>query len=101
MKKIIPYFLVFFLSVTVSGFAQAETGSASAIPDKHTVKGRRELRKDKRIKKHTEKSLSGNAENLQEKSDKPFHKKKHVKKFKSKKSEDKESKNRDLITRKD
>ena len=38
MKKIIPYFLVFFLSVTVSGFAQAETGSASAIPDKHTVK---------------------------------------------------------------
>jgi|GEM_PF-1698810 hypothetical protein len=78
MKSIVKYILVFFLFLCIETNAQ-EAGTNSAIPSKTTVKGRRELRKDKRIKRHEKSAEKANAESFETKADKPFHKKRNRK----------------------
>jgi len=63
-----------------------EAGTNSAIPSKTTAKGRRELRKDKRIKRHEKRAEKKNAENFETKADKPFHKKRNRKALKKQKN---------------
>jgi hypothetical protein len=70
------YLTGLFLFFSIETKAQ-EAGTHSAIPSKNTVKGRRELRKDKRIKRHEEQAEKSNQEKFEVKSDKPFYKKEH------------------------
>jgi hypothetical protein len=88
MKTIIKYGIGFFLSIYVEAVsAQALSGSSVAIPSKTSIKGRHELRKDKRIKRHEARALKTNEKKLEAKSDKSFHKKKNRKASKDKKVE--------------
>jgi hypothetical protein len=74
MKTYIKYLLGFFLLFCIETNAQ-EAGTHSAIPSKTTSKGRRELRKDKRVKRHSEHFEKENGEKLESKSDVSFEKK--------------------------
>lgn len=64
-----------FLLFCIETKAQ-EAGTHSTIPDKNNTKGRREIRKDERIKRHTEHEEKQNGEKLEAQSNKPFHKEK-------------------------
>jgi hypothetical protein len=85
MKKIVKYLLSFSLLLCVGVNAQ---GTHSEIPSKTSMKGRSELRKDKRVKRHEEKSLKSNKEKVKTHSDKPFIKKEHPNTPKSKKAKE-------------
>lgn len=65
-----------------------EAGKNSIVPSEKTVKGRRELRKDKRIKRHEKHLQKANEENYETKADKPFHKKRNRKVKKHKNTEE-------------
>lgn len=90
IKVVIKYVIICFLFSYVEINAQDLAGSNSAIPSKTTMKGRRELRKDKRIKKNEASVLKMNEAKEEAHSDKPFHEKKRRKFFKDKKRSDKE-----------
>lgn len=79
MKTVTKYTLSFFVFACLSGNAQDKAGTHSEIPSKTSAKGRKELRKDERIKRHSEKNLKANKEEEETKSDKPFIKKEHPK----------------------
>ena len=75
MKTSVKYLLSLFLLAYLSGSAQAGKGADNASPDKTSTKGKRELRKDKGVKRHTEKSLKSNEEKQEKQANKPFIKK--------------------------
>ena len=54
-KTSTKYLLGFFLLAGLSSSAQAIKGPDNASPDKTSTKGKRELRKDKGVKRHTKK----------------------------------------------
>ncbi|HXU28584.1 MAG TPA: hypothetical protein VN698_15245 [Bacteroidia bacterium] len=85
MKIILKYIAIFFLFFCIELNAQ-EAGTNSVVPSKTTAKGRRELRKDKRIKRHEKRAEKAKAENFETKSDKPFHKKRNRKALKKQKN---------------
>ncbi len=85
MKTIIKYLLSFSLLLYIKVNAQ---GTHSEIPSKTSMKGRSELRKDKRVKRHEERALKSNKEKLKTHSDKPFIKKEHPNTPKGKKAEE-------------
>ena len=87
MKTIVKYILSssFFLSIGIH--AQDKPDSHSEIPSKTSAKGRSELRKDDRVKKHDEKHVKTDKEKLEKHSDKPFIKKEHPNTPKGKKEE--------------
>ena len=87
MKTILKYIAIFFLFFCIEVNAQ-EAGTNSAIPGKTTIKGRRELRKDKRIKRHEKHLEKSNEENFETKSDKPFHKKRNRKALRKQKDKE-------------
>jgi hypothetical protein len=88
MKTAAKYTLSFFLFAYLNGNAQDKAGTRSEIPSKTSAKGRKELRKDERVKYHEEKNLKSNKEKQQTKSDKPFVKKEHLKAPKNEKKEE-------------
>ena len=88
MKTIVKYILSSFLFLSVVVHAQDKAGTHSEIPSEKTIKGRRELSKDERVKKHTEKHLKADKEKLEKHSDKPFIKKEHPNTPKGKKEEE-------------
>ena len=88
MKTIIKYAIGFFLYSYVEMSAQDMAGSNSAIPSKTTMKGKHELRKDKRIKRREAHVLKMNEAKEEARSDKPFHEKKSRKPSKDKKRSD-------------
>ena len=85
------YGIVFFLFSYVEMNAQDMAGSNSAIPSKTNMKGRHELRKDERIKRHEARVLKMNEAKEETHSDKPFHEKKYRKNSKDKKRSDVEN----------
>ena len=78
------YVMVFFLFAYIEMNAQDVVGSNSTFPSKTTMKGRHELRKDKRIKKRETRVLKANEAKEEAHSDKPFHEKKRRKNSKNK-----------------
>jgi hypothetical protein len=88
VKKTVKYLLSLFLLLCIEVAAQDKAGTHSEIPSKTSMKGRRELRKDKRVKRHEEKALKANKEKLETQSDKSFIKKKHRKTPKNKKEDE-------------
>ena len=85
MKSIPKYLSAFFLFFYLGVNAQ-EVGKHSAVPNSTTAKGRKELRKDKRIKTHENHLEKANEKKSEEKSDKPFHKQGHHKAVKKEKN---------------
>lgn len=73
MKTIVKYLLSTFLLLGIEVVsAQDKAGTRSELPSKISVKGRRELRKDKRIKSREKKSLEANKKEWKNDSDTPF-----------------------------
>jgi len=85
MKRIVKYLLSSALLLCIEVKAQSKAGTHSEIPSKTSMKGRRELHKDERVKRHEERALKANKKKLETQSDKPFIKKKHPKTPKNKK----------------
>ncbi len=56
MKKIIKYALIFSLLFSLKGMAQ-EPGDSYTLADKTTLKGKKESRREKKIKKNSRKNL--------------------------------------------
>ena len=89
MKPIVKYLLSFSLLLCAALVnAQDKAGTRSEIPSEKTMKGREELRKDERVKRHTEKHLKADDKKLEKHADKPFIKEKHPKTPKGKKEEE-------------
>jgi hypothetical protein len=88
MKTRIKYILSFSLFLCIEVKAQDKAGTHSESPSETSAKGRKELRKDERVKRHTEKHLKAEDEKLEKHSDKPFIKKEHPKTPKGKKEEE-------------
>ncbi len=84
MKTIVKYFLTSVLLLSIE-LAKAQDKVES--PSETSIKGRRELRKDERIKRHKERHEKKSKKKLEEHSDKSFIKKKHPKKLKDKREE--------------
>ncbi len=70
------------LFVSIETKAQ-EAGKNSSVAATNSAKGRKELRKDKRIKRHEARALKSNQKKTQSEANKPFHKA-HLKKAKRK-----------------
>jgi hypothetical protein len=88
MKTIVKYLLSSTLLLCIEINAQGKVGTRSEIPSKTSMKGRSELRKDKRVKRHEEKSLKSNKGKLKTHTDNPFIKEKHPKAPKDKKGKE-------------
>ena len=87
MQTTVKLMLSFFLFIYLNGNAQDRVGTHSKIPSKTSMQGRSELRKDKKVKRHEEKALNANKQNLETHTDKPFVKKGHHKAPKNKNKE--------------
>ena len=89
MKPIVKYLLSFSLLLcTALVNAQNKAGTHSEIPSEKSMKGREELRKDERVKRHEEKHLKANDKKLEKHTDKPFIKEGHPTTPKGKKEEE-------------
>ncbi len=88
MKAIAKYILSASLLLCIEVHAQERAGTRSEIPDETSMKGRKELRKDKRVKRHEEKRLKTNDKKWEKHSDKPYIKEEHPKTPKGKKEEE-------------
>ena len=84
MKTIVKYFLSASLLLSIGVHAQGKVES----PSKTSMKGRKELRKDERVKRHTEKHLKTDKEKWKKHSDEPFIKKEHPNTPKGKKADE-------------
>jgi hypothetical protein len=84
MKTIVKYLLSSLLLLCIEVNAQGKVES----PSKTSMKGRKELRKDERDKRHTEKHLKADKEKWKKHADKPFIKKEHPNTPKGKKAEE-------------
>jgi len=64
MKTSIKYILSFCLFLCIEVNAQDRAGTHSEIPSETSMKGKKELRKDERVKRHTEKHLKADDEKV-------------------------------------
>jgi len=88
MKTIVKYLLSFLLLLCIEVSAQDKAGTHSESPSETSMKGRKELRKDERVKRHTEKHLKTDKEKWKKHSDEPFIKKEHPNTPKGKKADE-------------
>jgi hypothetical protein len=84
MKTIVKYLLSASLLLSIGVHAQGKVES----PSKTSMKGRKELRKDTRDKRHTEKHLKTDKDKWKTHADEPFIKKEHPNTPKGKKADE-------------